>query len=104
MIDNSPGFSRFELNHKVASDLYNQWNKNQFHRFGNRIIEANLHDVQGIDDHQIPGTGDVDFKMIARYLPPTAFRSLEVAPRFSVDELRRGAEVLTHAGCVERIP
>ena len=73
-------------------------------RFGNRIIGAHLHDVQGIDDHQIPGTGDVDFKMIARYLPPTAFRSLEVAPRFSVDELRRGAEVLTHAGCVERIP
>jgi sugar phosphate isomerase/epimerase len=43
-------------------------------RFGKRIIGTHLHDVQGIMDHQQPGVGDVDFEMIARYLPATAYR------------------------------
>lgn len=72
-------------------------------RFGNRIIGTHLHDVQGIMDHQQPGVGDVDFKMIARYLPATAYRTLEVAPELTLDEIRQGMEVLADAGCVARL-
>lgn len=72
-------------------------------RFGKRIIGAHLHDVQGIMDHLQPGVGDVNFKMIARYLPVTAYRTLEVAPELTLDEIRQGLEVLADAGCVARL-
>lgn len=72
-------------------------------RFGKRMIGTHLHDVRGIMDHQQPGTGDVDFKMIARYLPSTAYRTLEVAPNLSIAELRQGMEVLADAGCIARL-
>lgn len=72
-------------------------------RFGKRIIGTHLHDVQGIMDHQQPGVGDVDFEMIARYLPATAYRTLEVAPELTLDEIRQGMEVLANAGCVARL-
>ena len=32
-------------------------------RYADRMIAAHLHDVVGIKDHQIPGTGDIDFKV-----------------------------------------
>ena len=72
-------------------------------RFGKRIIGTHLHDVVGIMDHQQPGSGDVDFKMIARYLPATAYRTLEVAPDLNLDQIRMGMEVLADAGCVNRL-
>ncbi len=71
--------------------------------FGHRIIGTHLHDVKGITDHQQPGTGDVDFRMVARYLPVTACRTLEVEPKLTIDQLRQGMEFLANAGCVERI-
>jgi len=72
-------------------------------RFGKRIIGTHLHDVKGIMDHQQPGTGDVDFGMIAHYLPATAYRTLEVAPDLTLDEIRLGMEVLANTECVERL-
>lgn len=71
--------------------------------FGHRIVGTHLHDVKGITDHQQPGTGDVDFRMVARYLPVTACRTLEVEPGLSIEQLRQGMEFLVSAGCVERI-
>ncbi len=71
--------------------------------FGSRIIGTHLHDVKGITDHQQPGTGEVDFKMIARYLPAAACRTLEVESKLTIDQIRQGMDFLADAGCVERI-
>lgn len=72
-------------------------------RFGHRIIGVHLHDVKGITDHQTPGLGDVDFDMVARYLPEFAYRTLEVGPQASMDELTSGMELLVNKGIVKKL-
>lgn len=72
-------------------------------RFGHRIVGVHLHDVKGLQDHQAPGLGDVDFNMVARYLPEYAFRTLEVGDWNTQSEILQGMETLVARGCVKRI-
>jgi sugar phosphate isomerase/epimerase len=72
-------------------------------RFGDRIIGVHLHDVKGLQDHQAPGLGEVDFSMVARFLPEYAFRTLEVGDWNTQSEIVQGMEVLVAKGCIKRI-
>jgi len=72
-------------------------------RFAPRIIGTHLHDVIGIKDHQMPGTGEVNFPMIASYLPVTAHRTLELSSNLSPDDLKISLDVLAEAGCIQKI-
>ncbi len=85
--------------HQLGLCDHEEWLK----RYGERIMGVHLHDVIGIDDHQAPGTGDVDYAMISRYLPKTAYLTLEVNHRLSVDDLKSGLDILTHFGIIERV-
>lgn len=69
-------------------------------KFGSRIVGVHLHDVIGIKDHQAPGRGDVDFQLIARYLPRDCYRTLEIEKSVSRDELVKGLEHLAQCGCL----
>ena len=71
--------------------------------FGKRIVGVHLHDVKGIDDHQAPGCGDVDFSKIASFLPEFSYRTLEVDSKLTKEEIRSGMETLVATGCVSRI-
>lgn len=72
-------------------------------RYGTRIIGAHIHDVIGVTDHQAPSLGEVDFDMVARYLPTDAWRTLEVGPQASFEEIVNGMAVLARHGCVQKI-
>jgi sugar phosphate isomerase/epimerase len=50
-------------------------------KFGGRMIGIHLHDVNGVSDHRVPGRGDVDWGMIAKYLPQEAIRTCEINQR-----------------------
>jgi sugar phosphate isomerase/epimerase len=66
-------------------------------RFGGprgRIIGAHLHDVVGITDHQAAGKGQMDWDMVARYLPAGALRTCEFFPSNSPEEVAAGAKLL----------
>jgi HAD superfamily hydrolase (TIGR01549 family) len=69
-------------------------------QFGARITGVHLHDVIGIKDHQTPGTGDVDFVKIAKFLPSTAYRTLEIGSQATREDIAAGMEVLVKTGCV----
>lgn len=77
--------------------------QNWLEHFGDRIVGIHMHDVQGILDHRAPGSGDVNFKQVADYLPPYALRTLEVDKSLSYEEVCAGMKVLEDAGCVTRI-
>jgi len=77
--------------------------KDWLDRFSKRMIGVHLHDVQGIKDHQLPGTGEVDFGMIASYLPMTAHRTLELSPKLTFDDLHTALEVLERSGCISKV-
>lgn len=68
-------------------------------RFGSRIIGTHLHDVIGISDHKVPGLGDVDFKMVAGYIPKEAFRTMEVLSINTPEQVRNGLKKLVDTGC-----
>lgn len=75
---------------------YDEWLK----RFSSRIIEVHLHDVIGLQDHQVPGQGKVDFNLIATYLPKDAFRTLEFQGFHTHEQLMTGMKVLEQHGCI----
>ncbi|MCJ7694993.1 MAG: HAD-IIIA family hydrolase [Anaerolineaceae bacterium] len=72
-------------------------------RFACRMVGVHLHDVRGVIDHHVPGTGDVDFVRISKYLPIHAQRTLEINPKATLEELVEGLRVLAESGCIEKL-
>jgi sugar phosphate isomerase/epimerase len=70
-------------------------------RFGPRIIGTHLHDAAGIQDHLIPGQGEVDFKKVAAYLPKSAFRTLEIQGFYTYEQVKAGLKFLQEHGCIK---
>lgn len=85
--------------HQLGLCDHEEWLK----RYGQRITGVHLHDVIGIDDHQAPGTGDVDYAMISCYLPKTAYLTLEVNHKLNLFDIKSGLDNLTQFGIIERI-
>lgn len=69
-------------------------------RFSTRIIGVHLHDVVGIDDHQAAGSGQIDWDMVARYVPADAQRTCEFQNFNSPDQVRAGVQWLVEKGLV----
>jgi sugar phosphate isomerase/epimerase len=69
-------------------------------RFSSRIIGAHLHDVIGIADHQFAGAGQIDWAMVARYLPANALRTCEFQNFNSAEQVAAGLQFLQAKGCL----
>lgn len=68
---------------------------------GQRLIGLHLHDVQGIDDHRAPGSGDVDLTMLRPHLRPDVIRVCEFDRTLSLADIRAGHEHLIRLGLVD---
>jgi HAD superfamily hydrolase (TIGR01509 family) len=78
---------------------FKQW----LEAFSSRMVGVHLHDVQDIMDHQIPGSGDVDFAWLAPYLPAQAIRTLEINNKVPYEEFLPGLKLLEKTGCITSI-
>jgi len=67
-------------------------------RFGGRMGGIHIHDVVGYDDHWAPGTGEVDFELVARYVPSDAVRVIEVHSKVSSAELTESMRFVERVG------
>jgi len=47
-------------------------------RYSPRMVGIHLHDINHERDHQCPGNGEIDWAMVARYVPDTAIRVCEI--------------------------
>jgi sugar phosphate isomerase/epimerase len=72
-------------------------------RFSNRIIGVHLHDAMGISDHRAIGNGEIDFTLIARYVPARAIKTLEIRPNTNAEELRNSLQFLADQGIVQGV-
>ena len=63
-------------------------------RFADRMIGVHLHDVVGMTDHLAAGLGQVDWDMVARYLPDDALRTCELQRANSPQEVAAGLKWL----------
>jgi HAD superfamily hydrolase (TIGR01549 family) len=95
---------QYDVGHaQVLSQLGFLQHEDWLKRFGKRIIGVHLQDVDGITDHQIPGSGDIDYHMVKRAIPDHAHLTLEVNPHLTTDELRGGLEHLEKFGIISTI-
>jgi sugar phosphate isomerase/epimerase len=72
-------------------------------RFSKRILGTHLHDVIGITDHYAPGLGEVDFKQLAGYLPVESFRTMEIQPHNTFEQVHTGLKILADSGCIQTL-
>jgi sugar phosphate isomerase/epimerase len=70
-------------------------------RFSTRMVGCHLHDMYGLEDHLSPGMGDMDFDLIARYLPDDILRTLELHPRLTAQQVMDGVRTLSEKGLVK---
>lgn len=62
-------------------------------KIGERLVGWHLHDVSASGrDHQVPGTGLVDFPALRRFLRPQQTVVLELSPKLSSDDIRRSRD------------
>jgi sugar phosphate isomerase/epimerase len=78
---------------------YEEWLK----RFSSRIIGTHLHDVVGTTDHLAAGLGEVDFDMVAKYLPADAFRTCEFQESNTPEQVKAGLKFLVEHGCIKNL-
>lgn len=94
----------YDVGHATALDRLGFFpNEMWLKRFGGRIFGTHLHDVIGISDHYAPGLGDVDFRMVAGYLPKDSFRTIEVMSINTPEQIKTGLIKLVDTGCVNLI-
>jgi FMN phosphatase YigB (HAD superfamily)/sugar phosphate isomerase/epimerase len=94
----------YDVGHARALDRLGFYpNEHWLQRFAGRISGVHIHDVIGIMDHRAPGLGEVDFRMVAVYLPRDAFRTLEVMSFNTPEQIKTGLKTLVDTGCVNLI-
>jgi sugar phosphate isomerase/epimerase len=72
-------------------------------RFAGRMVGIHLHDVVGINDHNAPGDGEVDFAQIAGYLPVNVIRTLEVKASTTTEQVKKALLFLAQKGCIQYV-
>jgi sugar phosphate isomerase/epimerase len=64
-----------EVQQRLGFASHQEW----LTRFSHRTVGIHLHDVLGISDHRPPGSGDVDWRVVAKYLPSGVVKVCEIA-------------------------
>lgn len=62
--------------------------------FSSRMGGIHLHDIQGINGHSPVGTGEVDFAMVRKYVPPNALKICEFRNKYPAQEVQTALEVI----------
>ncbi len=91
----------YDMGHvQVLANLGFHRHQDWLDAFADRIVGVHVHDVIGLRDHLLPGLGELDFAHIARHLPNTAVRTLELDWYYEGEELREGLMHVRAAGCI----
>jgi sugar phosphate isomerase/epimerase len=72
-------------------------------RLSHKMIGVHLHDIAGMDDHLTAGCGDMDWELVARYLPDNILRTCEFQNASSPQQITDGLQWLAQQGLVSQI-
>jgi sugar phosphate isomerase/epimerase len=68
-------------------------------RHGERLLGLHLHDCTGLDDHQVPGEGAIDFAVLVPYLRDATLRVLEYGRKIQpLERIVNGIAFLQRSG------
>lgn len=88
-----------EVMDKLGFIKHEEW----LNRFSKRIIGVHIHDVVEVTDHQMPGSGSVNFEKIIPYIPAGANLTMELKPDLNLNELKNALEYLVSTGIISKI-
>jgi len=80
---------------KIADHL-----KDYLLRWQNHLAGFHLHDVQGLQDHLAPGSGDFDFNLLKPFMKADTLRILEIHHRASLGEIQKSVRMLKEKNLV----
>jgi sugar phosphate isomerase/epimerase len=67
-------------------------------KFSHRLIGIHLHDAIGLDDHLVPGKGEMDFDRLKHYIQSDTALVMELKPGTLDIEVAEGIQFLTRLG------
>ena len=85
-----------EVQQQLGFSLHEEW----LSRFKNRMVGIHLHDILGISDHHAPGTGDMDWEMVAKYLPLGIVKVCEIGEWNDEEQMQGVVNLLQKKGIV----
>ena len=69
-------------------------------RYASRMIGVHLHDIKGLRDHYAAGLGEIDWDMVAAYLPADVIHTCEFRSNNTPEQIAAGLQFLADNGCV----
>jgi len=85
-----------EVQQRLGFSLHEEW----LSRFRDRMVGIHLHDVLGISDHHAPGKGDMNWEMVAKYLPPGIVKVCEIGEWNDEEQMQGVVKFLQKNGIV----
>ncbi len=83
-----------EVQEQLGFGFHEEW----LSRFRDRMVGIHLHDVRGISDHHAPGKGNMNWEMIAKYLPQGIVKVCEIGEWNDEDQMQGVVEFLQKEG------
>ncbi|MBU0478778.1 sugar phosphate isomerase/epimerase [bacterium] len=66
--------------------------------FREKMVGIHLHDVRCLEDHLLPGLGDMDFSLVRKYLSKKTIKIVEVGGNVSGEDLKESLNFLKRTG------
>ena len=86
-----------EVQQQLGFSLHEEW----LSRFKDRMVGIHLHDILGISDHQAPGKGDMNWEMVAKYLPPGIVKVCEIGEWNDEEQMQGVVNLLQKKGILK---
>jgi sugar phosphate isomerase/epimerase len=85
-----------EVQQQLGFSLHEEW----LSRFKNRMVGIHLHDIRGTSDHQAPGKGNMNWGMVAKYLPPGIVKVCEIGEWNDEEQMQGVVKFLQKTGII----
>jgi sugar phosphate isomerase/epimerase len=86
-----------EVQQQLGFSFHEEW----LLRFKDRMVGIHLHDIHGISDHHAPGKGNMNWKMIAKYLPQGIVKVCEIGEWNDEEQMQGVVKFLQKKGILD---
>jgi sugar phosphate isomerase/epimerase len=86
-----------EVQQQLGFSLHEEW----LSRFKDRMVGIHLHDIHGISDHHAPGKGNMNWEMIAKYLPRGIVKVCEIGEWNDEQQIKGVVKFLQRKGILD---
>ncbi len=83
-----------EVQQQLGFAFHEEW----LSQFRDRMVGIHLHDIRGISDHHAPGKGNMNWEMIAKYLPRGIVKVCEIGEWNDEERMQGVVEFLQKKG------